>query len=209
MRKTVEPDSDAGRSAFESLQRCRHMSLGPGFVSVLEASRVGASWAWSSIYREISGPVTGFFRVRGVSDPESAAGDVFFELSRCLGTFEGTEESFMTLVFAIAYRRLRADDLHPKRRARSVLADRVLDRLQSDIEVVLDDADAGIPPEVRTAFEVLGADERDVLSLRIVAGLSVEQTADVIGSSVSGVKAAQRKALTKLRAAMPPPVVLA
>ncbi|HEU4320646.1 MAG TPA: sigma-70 family RNA polymerase sigma factor [Acidimicrobiia bacterium] len=184
------------------------MSLDPGFDSVLKAAQVGAPWAWSSIYREISGPVMGFFRARGASDPESATGDVFFELSRTLPSFEGTKEAFMTLVFAIAYRRLLAEELHPRRRSRSALADRVLDRLQSDIEIVIDDSDSRIPPNVRTAFEALRSEQRDVLSLRIVAGLSVEQTADVLGSSVDSVKSAQRKGLAKLRGVISPPVIL-
>ena len=114
----------------------------------------------------------------------------------------------MTLVFSIAYKRLRAEELHPRRRAWSALADRVLDQLQSEIEIVIDDSDSRIPPGVRDAFEALQAEQRDVLSLRIVAGLSVEQTADVIGSSVESVKSAQRKGLAKLRGFMPPPVIL-
>ena len=184
------------------------MTLGATFESVLGAAQVGAVWAWSSIFREISGPVTGFFRARGASDPESATGDVFFELSRSLPAFEGDEESFRTMVFAIAYKRLLAEEFHPRRRSRSALADRVLDRLQSDIEIVIDDSDSRVPPGIRAAFEALRSEQRDVLSLRIVAGLSVEQTADVIGSNVDSVKAAQRKGLAKLRGSMSPPVIL-
>jgi len=181
------------------------VTLGLGFDSVVQAARVGAPWAWSALYREIAGPVTGFFRSRGVSDPESAAGDVFFELSRSLEAFDGTEESLRTLVFAIAYRRLLVEERHPRRNARSVLADRVLDRLQSDVEIVGDSSEAEIPDEVRVALRLLKPDQRDVLSLRVVAGLTVEQTATVIGSSIDAVKSAQRKALTKMRGSIPRP----
>jgi RNA polymerase sigma-70 factor (ECF subfamily) len=177
------------------------------FDSVLAAARRGACWAWSGLYGEIAGPVTGFFRARGVADPESATGDVFFELSRDLETFEGGEESFTTLVFDIAYRRLLVEERHPKRMARSALADRVLDRLQDEIEVVIDDTEGVIPSGVRAAFETLQPEQRDVLSLRIVAGLTVAQTAKVIGTDVDAVRSAQRDGLTRIRKTMPPQVV--
>lgn len=147
--------------------------------------------------------MTGFFRSRGVSDPESATGDVFFELSRNFETFQGDEDSFTTLVFGIAYRRLSYEDFHPRRRPRTALADKVLDHLESEIEVHIDDTSPKIPDSVRTALHVLKPEERDVLCLRVVAGLTVEQTAEVVGSDVSTVKTLQRKALARIRGIMP------
>ena len=182
------------------------MTVGLGFDSVLDAIRIGAPWAWSTLYREIAGPVTGFFRSRGVTDPESATGDVFFELSRNLETFRGNEDAFTTFVFAIAYKRLRVEDLHPRRRPRAVLADKVLDHLESDIEVIIDDTRPQIPDSVRTSLQLLKPEQRDVLCLRIVAGLTVEQTAEVIGTSIADVKTVQRKALTRIRGTMSAPV---
>ena len=184
------------------------MGVGIAFESVLDAAKAGATWAWSALFREISGPLTGFFKARGVTDPESAAGDVFFELSRDLHVFEGSEESFNTLVFSLAYKRLMVEGLHPRRNARSALADRVLDRLNSEIEVVIDDADPAVVSDVKAAFETMLPEERDVLSLRVVAGLTAEQTASVIGTTVEMVKAAQRKGLARVRRSMPPPVVV-
>jgi RNA polymerase sigma-70 factor (ECF subfamily) len=183
------------------------VTVGVAFESVLDAAKTGASWAWSGLYREIAGPVAGFFRARGVADPESATGDVFFELSRYLETFDGSEEAFTTLVFDIAYRRLLVEERHPKRNARSALADRVLDRLQDEIQVVIDDRDGRISSGVRAAFETLQPEQRDVLSLRVVAGLTVEQTAKVIGTDVDAVKSAQRDGLTRIRETLPPAVI--
>ena len=71
------------------------MTLGHSFESVLDAAKLGAHWAWAVLYGEIAGPVTGFFRSRGVADPEEAAGDVFFELARGLTAFEESEEETM------------------------------------------------------------------------------------------------------------------
>jgi RNA polymerase sigma-70 factor (ECF subfamily) len=188
------------------LYTLENVTLEMRFDSVLEAARFGAPWAWSTLYGEIARPVAGFFRSRGVSDPESATGDVFFELSRNLETFVGDEDSFTTLVFAIAYKRLSYEDLHPRRRPRTALADKVLDHLESEIEVHIDDTTPRIADSVRTALQVLKPEQRDVLCLRVVAGLTVEQTAEVVGSDVSTVKTLQRKALARIRGAMPTPV---
>jgi RNA polymerase sigma-70 factor (ECF subfamily) len=54
---------------------------------------------------------------------------------------------------------------------------------------------------------VLNQDQRDVLALRVVAGLSVEQTAKVKKCGIDTVKLLQRKAMAKVRVIMPPEVV--
>ena len=112
------------------------MSLGHSFDSVLDAAKLGADWAWSALYGEIAGPVMGFFRCRGVADPEEAAGDVSFELARGLPDFEGSEESFRTFVFTLAHKRLLVENHYSTRRSRTALADRVLDRVRADVEVM-------------------------------------------------------------------------
>ncbi len=56
----------------------------------------------------------------------------------------------------------------------------------------------------------LPADQRAVLLLRILADLTVEQVAQVLGRSVGSIKALQRRGLRSLRAtldAAPPEVV--
>ncbi len=184
------------------------MTLGQSFDSVLEAAKLGAEWAWGVLYGEIAGPVTGFFRTRGVADPEGAAGDVFIELSRGLQSFEGSEEAFHTLVFVIAYKRLMVEKRYSTGRAHSVLADQVLDRLQQDVEQLVNASVSETPGELRKALEVLSSDQRDVLSLRIVGGLSLDQTAKVVGRSVQAVKTAQRRGLSKVRRTIPGQVAL-
>jgi RNA polymerase sigma-70 factor (ECF subfamily) len=47
-------------------------------------------------------------------------------------------------------------------------------------------------------------DQRAVLLLRVVADLSLAETADVLGKPVGAVKALQHRALARLRAALGP-----
>ncbi len=185
------------------------MTLGHSFESVLEAAKLGADWAWAVLYGEIAGPVTGFFRSRGVADPEEAAGDVFFELARGLVSFEGSEEPFHTFVFVIAYKRLLVENRYSNRKLRTVLADRVLDRLHDDAEVIGVIAEHQVSEEVRLAFEILTPEQRDVLSLRIVGGLSIDQVAEVLNRGVRKVKTVQRRGMARVRGQLPTGAVLA
>ena len=52
------------------------------------------------------------------------------------------------------------------------------------------------------------AGQREVLLLRVVGDLTVEQVATVLGKSVGGVKATQRRALSSLRKSIEPEGVL-
>ena len=179
------------------------MTLSHSFESVLDAAKLGADWAWAVLYGEVAGPVMGFFKSRGVADPEEAAGDVFLELARELIDFEGDEESFTTFVFAIAYKRLLVENWYSHRRSRTALADQVLDHLRDDIEVMGAVSVTEVPEEVRRAFELLTPEQRDVLSLRIIAGLSVDQVAKVLDRGAKTVRALQRRGMARVRAQMP------
>jgi RNA polymerase sigma-70 factor (ECF subfamily) len=177
------------------------MTLGHSFESVLDAAKVGADWAWGALYGEVAGPVMGFFRSRGVTDPEEATGEVFFEFARGLADFDGDEESFRTFVFAIAYKRLLVENRYSTRRARTALADRVLDHLQADLDVVSVGID--VPEDVLKAFQTLTPEQRDVLTLRIVGGLSVDQVGEVLNRRTQVVKDLQRRGMARVRAQLP------
>jgi RNA polymerase sigma-70 factor (ECF subfamily) len=58
--------------------------------------------------------------------------------------------------------------------------------------------------EVRKAFELLSPPERQVLELRVIAGLSVEDTARVLGKASGAVRTAQSRALASMRVLMEP-----
>jgi RNA polymerase sigma-70 factor (ECF subfamily) len=52
---------------------------------------------------------------------------------------------------------------------------------------------------VRAAFNRLSADDREILGLRVVAGLSPEQTATLLGKRPGAIRTAQSRALARLR----------
>jgi len=48
-------------------------------------------------------------------------------------------------------------------------------------------------------LEILTEEQREVIVLRTLADLSLEQTADVMGKRVGSIKAMQRRAIARLR----------
>jgi RNA polymerase sigma-70 factor (ECF subfamily) len=58
--------------------------------------------------------------------------------------------------------------------------------------------------EMAELLKILPAKQRQIVVLRVVAGLSAEETADAVGSTPGAVRVAQHRALSRLRAALPP-----
>lgn len=57
--------------------------------------------------------------------------------------------------------------------------------------------------EMAQLLEVLPEKQREILLLRVVVGLSAEETADAVGSTPGAVRVAQHRALSRLRRSMP------
>lgn len=178
------------------------MDFGQGFSEVLAAAKLSKEWAWASIYQTIAGPVTGYLRSQGAPEPIDLAGDVFFELARSIDRFEGDASAFKTYVFVIAHQKLHQGRQRDQQN-RSVLSGEVLAALRSDDATMATGHDDPRFQEVIAAFEILDADQRDVLSLRIIAGLTAQETADVINRGVRKVKSIQRQALARIRNRLP------
>lgn len=56
-----------------------------------------------------------------------------------------------------------------------------------------------VTSELLLAFDHLTPQQRDVLSLRIIAGLTLTETAEVLGKNVGAVKTTQHRALANLQ----------
>jgi RNA polymerase sigma-70 factor, ECF subfamily len=57
--------------------------------------------------------------------------------------------------------------------------------------------------QLRTLLEELPEKQREILVLRVVVGLSAEETAEIVGASPGAVRVAQHRALTRLRKSIP------
>lgn len=168
------------------------------FAAVLLAAQSGARWACTNLWVDHAPAVTAFLRARGSAEPEDLTSEVFLAVFDQLDRFRGDEAAFRAFVFTIAYRRLTDELRRRSRRGHHDEWDDELDvrRVPSAEDAALDNlADAA----TRELLEALPVDQRNVMLLRIVADLTVEQVAEILGKRAGAVKALQRRALTSLR----------
>ena len=174
------------------------MSEDSGFSGVLAAAKEGAEWAWELLIRDHTGPLVAFFRARGALDPENLAGEVYHDVARGLSRFKGTESGFRAWVFVIARRRLIDERRRRRRRPEEATLYEPLPATHR-VPSAEDEALNRLSGEVQDLLGALTSDQRDVILLRVVAGLSLEETSRVIGKRIGAVKALQRRALIALR----------
>lgn len=171
--------------------------FGDAFDALLAGARSGAPWAWERLYRWLSPAVAGYLRVQGVTDAEDVTSEVFVGVVRNIGRFHGDERQFRSWVFVIAHHRLQD---HRRQRARRPEPGELVDvgaMTGGDAE---DDALRSIATgRVYELCARLAPDQRDVLLLRIVGDLTVDDVAAALGKTSGAVKALQRRGFEALR----------
>ncbi|MEX0874565.1 MAG: sigma-70 family RNA polymerase sigma factor [Actinomycetota bacterium] len=169
------------------------MAIGLNFETVLYAARTGAEWAWTALYLDLAPAIHGYLRAHGAKEAEDLTQEVLVAIVRGLPDFEGDEAGFRSWAFVITHRRLldarRSRGRHPV----DPVPDARLETAGGDVEgEALDNLDT---ERVRTTLNKLPTDQRDVLLLRIVAGLTPTQIAPIIGKTPGAVKQIQRRGL--------------
>jgi RNA polymerase sigma-70 factor (ECF subfamily) len=168
------------------------------FESILTGAAAGAPWAWSRLYHSLSPTVLGYLRARGSSEPEDLLGEVWLNVARRLGAFVGDYDGFRSWVFMIAHHRLIDERRKRGRRPPTQSADStaLAESQVADADIAM----ASIELEGLAArLQELPEQQQSVVFLRIVADLSVEQTAEVLDITPAAVKSAQYRAVKKLR----------
>ncbi len=153
---------------------------------------------FSIVYRTYASQVLGYLTARGVDDPEAVMQEVFLAVLPRLQAVTGGVAGLRTFVFSVAHARMVDDHRRQRRtpvelpfepdldgREESSAEDEVLQRIS--------------PQEVADLLNELPDEQREVLSLRLVAGLTVDQVAAVMEKSAGAVKQLQRRALIRLR----------
>jgi RNA polymerase sigma factor (sigma-70 family) len=175
--------------------------IGEAFVGVLAGAREGQPWALEVVYRDLAPSVLGYLRGLRAREPEDLASEVFVGVARGLASFEGEERAFRSWVFAIAHRRVLDERRRLARRREDPVEPSLLAGLPSGSAVGDVEEEAlgrlGGARALRL-LEGLTEDQRAVLLLRILADLSVEEVAQILGKRPGAVKTLQRRALAAL-----------
>ncbi len=146
---------------------------------------------FDSIYRYV------LARVGESADAEDLTEEVFLRMLRAVHSFQWQQIGFAPWLFRIAHN-LVVDYLRRRtyRRSRmNYIAATFIDSVEitEEIEQKLDNQD------LNEAVEQLSAAQRDVITLRFAAGLSVAETASALGKRTGNVKVLQHNALAALR----------
>jgi len=173
--------------------------LGDSFPGVLAAARAGGEWAWAELYKDLAPTVLGYLRLRGAPDPEDTLGEVFLQIVTGLEKFDGGEAEFRTWAMSLAHR--RAIDAYRKaaRRPAVPVGDALADLAEGIEDVEAQGLDRLQAADALRVIRTLSPDQQDVLLLRLVAGLTGEEVAQILGKRVTAVKALQRRGVAALR----------
>lgn len=153
---------------------------------------------FTAAYREHGSRVLGYLRARGADDPESLTQEVFLAFYARIDEVTGGEAGVRTFLFSMAHARLvdhfRAVARRPALSPYDPDEDlRTTDSAEQHVVAAAGDEAA------LTMVARLPDDQREVIALRVIVGLSLAETAHVMGRSDGAVKQLQRRALERLR----------
>jgi RNA polymerase sigma-70 factor (ECF subfamily) len=169
------------------------------FEQVLEAARAGQEWAASVLFRALQPALLRYLRWQEPAAADDIAGETWLAVAERIGGFEGDEAALRSWLFAVARKRV-ADHRRrgARRRTHPVSPEELGDRAggTDPAELVVDSLSA--QEAVRALTAGLSQDQAEVLVLRVVGGLSVEEVARIVGKRPGTVRVLQHRALRRL-----------
>lgn len=147
-------------------------------------------------YRDLAPAVLGYFRSHGMDHPEDLVAEVFVSVARNLRRFRGDADDLRRWVFVIARRR-RVDHI------RRLLVRRLVVTGDPPHRAVTDRTE-GLDLDLVAALHQLTTAQRDVVVLRFVADLPLDDVARILRRSTGAVKALQGRALAQLASRLRP-----
>ena len=175
----------------------RH-SLGDQFQGILAAAQEGGEWAVATLYRWLAPAVVGYLRARAGDDAEDLASETWLAVARGLSGFTGDETAFRSWVFTIAHRRLVDLWRRRGRRLTEPVEPADLTGLAGEGDAEADAVDSLSTAEALRAIARLPALQAEVVLLRVLADLPVEEVAAIVGRRPGTVRVIQHRALARL-----------
>jgi RNA polymerase sigma-70 factor (ECF subfamily) len=172
------------------------------FDAVLAAARAGGDWAFAALYRRYNPRVLRYFSAFVSGAAEDLAAETWMAAARGLRRFEGDEERFRAWLFTIAHRQLVQYWRAAGRRPSDPTDPGALVDIpgREDVETLVT-VDSSALEAVRKLAAALSNEQREVVLMRVLGGLTVDQVAAALGKRPGAVRTMQHKALRKLAAA--------
>lgn len=174
-----------------------HVVSDEEFVARLDAARSGDPYACRWLWDRYAGQIRAFLLTRGTPDADEVVNDVFLAAFTGVGGFVGGEPEFRAWLYRVARnKRVDAIRAHERRPTPTDTPSR-LSSTHADTES--EAVAALVDEEFRDLLAGLTPDQRDVVVLRFLADLTLEQTATALDKPVGAVKSLQHRAIGQLR----------
>jgi RNA polymerase sigma-70 factor (ECF subfamily) len=130
---------------------------------------------------------------------DDVAQEVCLAAITALPRYKDQGRPFLAFVYGIAAHKV-ADAHRAAARNRADPTDVVPERFSLDASPEQMALDAESSARMSKLLEVLPEKQREILILRVVVGMSAEETAEAVGSTAGAVRVAQHRALARLKA---------
>ena len=170
------------------------MKRGTKYGFSLRGLKAGDSNAWSWLVAEFSGKLVGYATRMGARDPEEVMSATLETIASRIADFEGNESQMRSFIFSIAHARI-VDDLRRTTRRTEISIENTLNLLEADEP----NEDTFTDPDLLDALGRLPEEQRRMLELRYVMGLSTKETADAIGKSEVATRVGLSRAFARLK----------
>ncbi|AFN64180.1 Probable RNA polymerase sigma-D factor [Mycobacteroides abscessus subsp. abscessus] len=178
-----------------------------GLDDVVAAAVRGDRDALSEVLSAIRPVVVRYCRARvgtaersGLS-ADDVAQEVCLAVIAALPRYQDQGRPFLAFVYGIAAHKV-ADAHRAMARDKSDPAENLPEQVDRHAGPEQEALNSESSRRMQALLEVLPEKQREILILRVVVGLSAEETADAVGSSAGAVRVAQHRALQKLKAEM-------
>ncbi len=168
---------------------------------ILRAQR-GDGEAFTPLYREYVQAIYRYVMTRVNDSPlaEDMTGDVFTRAFKSLSGYQDTGKPFLAWLYTIAHARVIDHYRRVARRPVEVDVEEQSVVSEQDVEgdVLRDSAMGTIKLVLAQAILTLTDEQQQVLSLRFIEGLKLEEVAVIMGKNANAIKALQHRALGSL-----------
>jgi RNA polymerase sigma-70 factor (ECF subfamily) len=137
---------------------------------------------------------------RSFASADDVAQEVCLAVLTALSSYRDQGRPFLAFVYGIAAHKV-ADAHRAAARNRTEPVAEVPDEPELDAGPEQRAMRGEMTTRMAELLQVLPVKQREILVLRVVVGLSAEETADAVGSTPGAVRVAQHRALARLRAA--------
>ena len=174
---------------------------------IVKQAQAGDQAAFADLYEMYYDPIYRYvsFKCGNQIEAEDLSGEVFVKMIESIHTFKFKGFPFSSWLYRIAHN-IVVDNFRRKGRRPTVPLDNAVNAASdahSDLERL---AEISLTiREVIAAMENLTDLQKEVVTLRFAAGLSIAETANAVGRKENAVKALQHAGIKKLRDTLAPP----